>query len=287
VNILNGGAQPDNPTVFRRDETRTLMADFPSETYGAGQTTSFSWTIKKTELSPFSISQEGSQVVYDTLELNIGRKMLSTGFKVVVFELRIAGESLSSRDFAFLQVKESALVASIAGGTEVARSITKPIILDGTASYDPENGAGILYGISFYWSSFFMLKNASDANRTNTESLDADMASDLDITPYINHSIAEYISDLAKNNSVETIAEYSSNIPEAVANSTDKKFLRIPDSAFESHPEAGKVILNISKLVTNNKVYYVLLIVRKKNRTASFVQTIHVYDNQLIDIRLR
>ena len=138
MSICQTDTQPDSPIKFRRDQRRKLVASFNLENIYSGQA-SFHWRVEKLTLSPFNISGTPELLVHTTRELNIVPKLLSTGLKLVVFELQVTGIELAARDFVFILVEPSALVASIAGGSEVFRSINKPILLDASFSYDPEN----------------------------------------------------------------------------------------------------------------------------------------------------
>ena len=124
VRITNAGPQPDEAMKFRRDETRQFEAWFDPDDQETRKVT-FSWSIFNITYPPLNISANNHSLAPNNLELHIRRRMLTTGLKLVIFELIIEGGDLASRDFAFLDVHESALVASITGGSEVARSIKK------------------------------------------------------------------------------------------------------------------------------------------------------------------
>ena len=194
-------------------------------------------------------------IIYDSLELNVERKMLTPGLKLVVFELQVARNALIARDFAFLKVEDSALVASIAGGSEVLRSLNKPIILDATSSYDPETGQGILSGMQFHWSCLVgSMYNVSPINFTRTN-----------LSGAINNT---------------------SNIFDAlVYSSVNQTFFQMPDNIF-LHSESGKVTLDTGTLTSNN-TYYVLLTIRKDKRTASAMQIVRIQNGLLLNVRIR
>lgn len=263
MNILNAGPQPDLSTSFRRDQTRTFEASFsldPQET----REISFTWIISSITFSPLNVSEERRKLVDGTLELNIWRRMLSTGLKMVVFEVRIAGESMASRDFAFLQVEQSALVASIVGGTEVERSISKPIILDGTASYDPEHEAD-LNAMFFSW---FCFQPKHDGNVSDSlNSLSKNLV-------YLNMSLDESSRNLSSI--MENISSLAGDNPVQI----------MPKSVFMDHSTHGKTFLDTAKLIRNT-TYYILLIVRSDNRVAHSVQAIYILDYALLPIGIR
>ena len=94
-------------------------------------------------------------IVNDTLELNISPKLLSTGLKLVTFELQGVNESsLTARDFAFIEVEKAPLVVTIAGGTEIIRSKQRPIALDASSSYDSDSSDETFQGVKFEWSCY-------------------------------------------------------------------------------------------------------------------------------------
>ena len=248
VTIRDIDTQPDCPITSRRDQTRTLVSSFNLESIDPSQAL-FHWRVDHVMLSPFNISVEPELLVYDTLELNIGPKLLLPGLKLIVFELHVIGTELAARDFAFLQVKKSALVASIAGGTELIRSLRKPISVDASSSYDPENGDGTSFGMSFNWSCFTVAnKNSSGVDNV--------------ITSLLVNSSDGVLNTLVANGII----------------------IQLQD-VFLYSLEKGKVNLDIKKL-TNNETYYVLLTVHKDSRAASVIQTIHIHDEEMVDVRI-
>ena len=266
MNILNAGLQPDRPKIFRRDESRTFQAAFSLAKNETGKI-SFSWTVSNLSFQPPNTSENGELFVQNTRELNVGRRFLQVGLKLAVFELRIVGKSMAFRDFAFLRVEESALVATIAGGTAVQRSIRKPIVLDGTPSYDPEDekASGAL---NFTWSCFQAEENASDFS-----------VSDGNISQrfksLLNHALNKTLSS---NTKPEILSK--------VTNLTGKSLIQLPNSMFTDYPEHGRVILNTTQLINNN-TYYVLLTVSKNERIAHYLQTLHIRDEDMLDIEIR
>ena len=252
VSISYTDTQPDSPIKLRRDQRRKLAASFNLGNIHSEQA-SFYWRVENLTLSNFSISDTPELLVHDTLELNIVPKLLSTGLKLVVFELQVTGVELVARDFAFLLIEASALVASIAGGSEVFRSISNPIVLDATFSYDPENEDGTSFGMAFNWSCFRAAsKNLSGFNKEDT-------------------------SMIFKN---------SGNLLNTLLDSVaDGTLLQSPDDIFQPLSENGKAILDPGKMISN-ETYHVLLTVRKDHRNESVVQIVHINDGELVDIRM-
>lgn len=253
VSILDTETQPDSPITLRRDQTRKLEAYFNSKSIVDSGKASFYWRVKKLTLSPFNISDTAELLVHATRELNIVPKLLSTGLKLVVFELQVTGTELVARDFAFLLVETSAIVVSITGGSEVFRSIDKPIVLDASFSYDLENEHRTFSGMAFNWSCFRAAnKSVSGFNKAATSEL--------------------------FNNSRNVL----NTLRDAVADGT---LVQLPDDIFVHISEEGKALLDPEKLVSN-AAYHVLLTVRKDHRHESAVQTVHIHDGELVDIRI-
>ena len=253
VSILDTETQPDSPIKLRRDQTRKLEASFNSESIVDSGKASFYWRVEKLTLSPFNILDTPELLVHTSRELNIVPKLLSTGLKLVVFELQVTGIELAARDFAFLLVETSTLVASIAGGSEVLRFIDKPILLDASFSYDPENEHRTSSGMTFNWSCFRAAnKSVSRFNEAATSVL-------------FNNS----------RNVLNTLLD-------SVADGT---LVQSPDDIFVHLLDNGKAILNTEKLI-RNETYHVLLTVRKHQRKESAMQTVHIHDGELVDIRI-
>jgi len=228
------------------------VASFNLGNIHSGQA-SFYWRVEKLTLSPFNISDTPELLVHDTHELNIVPELLSTGLKLVVFELQVTGIELAARDFTFLLVETSALVASIAGGSEVFRSISKPILLDASFSYDPENEDGTSFGMTFNWSCFRAAsKNVSGFNKAATNMLFK-----------------------SSGNVINTLLE-------SVADGT---LFQTPGDIFLPLLENGKAILDPEKLISN-ETYHVLLTVGKAHQKESAMQIVHIHDGELVDIRI-
>ena len=288
MKILNDESQPDRPRRFRRDESRIFEASFSLEKNLRGEIY-FYWTISNASFPLLNISENEKMFHHNMRELNVGRKLLQPGLKLVVFELQIAGISLVSRDFLFLEVEESALVAKIAGGTKVERSIRKLVILDGTPSYDPEDEEGKRPFI-FSW---FCLQEQDKASHLNI--------SDRNISEVINGSFRDALANTTNSTSRTFEGTFDSDIlnldksplnetrdepSRLLTDLTSKRLLLLPSTVFKSHPRHGQVILDTTKLISNN-TYYVLLKVRKDVRIADYVQTLHIRDEELIDIEIR
>ena len=253
VLIHDTDTQPSNPMKFRQDQTRTLFASLKTENFLAQQA-SFSWKISQLSLSPFNISDQLELLVPDTLELNLRPNLLSTGLKLVTFELRgISGSELTARDFAFIEVLNSALEVSIAGGTEVFRSIHKPTLLDASASYDTSPSAGSSLEMNYDWSCLIITQ--SDVSRNYTP-----------------------VSDVTFRGS----DGISDTLVDAAANGT---LFQLPDDVFLQGKHEAIVTLDTKRLVSN-QAYYVVLTVTKDIRVANGIQIVHVGDKDVLDIRI-
>lgn len=173
VFIHDTNTQPSTPMKFRRDQTRMLVASLNiKDKRFPPKKVSFCWKISELFLPPFRTSVHNltevilndtldmndtrtELIVNDTLELNISPKLLSTGLKLVTFELQGVNESsLTARDFAFIEVEKAPLVVTIAGGTEIIRSKQRPIVLDASSSYDSDSSDETFQGVNFEWSCY-------------------------------------------------------------------------------------------------------------------------------------
>ena len=238
---------------FRRDQTRRLFASLKTENFLAQQV-SFSWKISQLSLSPLNISDQPELLVPDTLELNLRPNLLSTGLKLVTFELRQkSGSELTARDFAFIEVLNSALEVSIAGGTEVFRSIDKPILLDASASYDTSPSAGSSSGMNYDWSCFIITQSNISRNYTPVSNV--------------------------------TFRGSGSIYDTFVGASTNGNLFQLPDDVFLRGDEKAIVTLDTKRLISN-QAYHVVLTVTKDIRVASGIQIVHVRDEDVFDIRI-
>ena len=203
--------------------------------------------------------------------------MLTTGLKLVIFELIIEGGELASRDFAFLDVHESALVASITGGSEVARSIKKPVTVDGSRSFDPEYEVET-HAMTFSW---FVLEpidngyvsgriNGSDTNSSFTRQLETlNTTSAMALNETRNRSSQTFLKAL------EYFETHMGHMP-----------VVLRTGVFKEQATYGKIILNNSQLITNT-TYYIILTVQSDRRIAHTVQTLHLRDEEMVEIGIR
>ena len=276
VRITNAGPQPDKAMKFRRDETRQFEAWFDPDDQETRKVT-FSWSIFNITYPPLNISANNHSLAPNNLELHIRRRMLTTGLKLVIFELIIEGGELASRDFAFLDVHESALVASITGGSEVARSIKKPVTVDGSRSFDPEYEVET-HAMTFSW---FVLEpidngymsgriNGSDTNSSFTRQLETlSTTSAMALNETRNRSSQTFLKAL------EYFETHMGHMP-----------VVLRTGVFKEHATYGKIILNNAQLITNT-TYYIILTVQSDRRIAHTVQTLHLRDEEMVEIGIR
>ena len=302
VRITNAGPQPDEPMKFRRDETRQFEAWFDPDDQETRKVT-FSWSIFNITYPPLNISANNHSLAPNNLELHIRRRMLTTGLKLVIFELIIEGGDLASRDFAFLDVHESALVASITGGSEVARSIKKPVTIDGSRSFDPEYEVET-HAMTFSWFVMEPIDNGYMSGRINGSDTNSSFTRQLET---LNRTSAMASNESLQNASLTTLknsvnnSKLLLNISNTLANRSSQTFSKAVEyfethighmpvvlrtGAFKKHATYGKIILNNTQLITNT-TYYIILTVQSDRRIAHTIQTLHLRDEEMVEIGIR
>ena len=302
VRITNAGPQPDEAMKFRRDETRQFEAWFDPDDQETRKVT-FSWSIFNITYPPLSISVNNHSLAPNNLELHIRRRMLTTGLKLVIFELIIEGGDLASRDFAFLDVHESALVASITGGSDVARSIKKPVTVDGSRSFDPEYEVET-HAMTFSWFVMELIDNGYMSGRINGSDTNSSFTKQLET---LNRTSAMASNESLQKASLTTLknsvnnSKLLSNISNTLANRSSQTFSKaleyfethighmpvvLRTGAFKIHATYGKIILNNTQLITNT-TYYIILTVQSDRRIAHTVQTLHLRDEEMVEIGIR
>lgn len=302
VRITNAGPQPDEAMKFRRDETRQFEAWFDPDDQETRKVT-FSWSIFNITYPSLNISVNNHSLAPNNLELHIRRRMLTTGLKLVIFELIIEGRDLASRDFAFLDVHESALVASITGGSEVARSIKKTVTVDGSRSFDPEYEVET-HAMTFSWFVMEPIDNGYMSGRINGSDTNSSFTKQLET---LNRTSAMASNESLQKASLTTLknsfnnSKLLSNISNTLANRSSQTFSKaleyfethighmpvvLRTGAFKKHATYGKIILNNTQLITNT-TYYIILTVQSDRRIAHTVQTLHLRDEEMVEIGIR
>ena len=302
VRITNAGPQPDEAMKFRRDETRQFEAWFDPDDQETRKVT-FSWSIFNITYPPLNISANNHSLAPNNLELHIRRRMLTTGLKLVIFELIIEGGELASRDFAFLDVHESALVASITGGSEVARSIKKPVTVDGSRSFDPEYEVET-HAMTFSWFVLEPIDNGYMSGRINGSDTNSSFTKQLET---LNRTSAMASNESLQKGSITTLKNSVNNskllsiISNTLANRSSQTFSKaleyfethighmpvvLRTGTFKKHATYGKIILNNTQLITNT-TYYIILAVQSDRRIAHTVQTLHLRNEEMVEIGIR
>ena len=117
---------------------------------------SFAWFIRNVSTTQFVISSERTLVQRDALTWNSPPGSLTTGLKIIEFEVKVPNVPAVRRDFGFIEVQEPNLVPLINGGSDTLLSSKEEIILSGSDSFDPWPGIGDNQhsGMSFSWSCF-------------------------------------------------------------------------------------------------------------------------------------
>lgn len=146
----------DGPEIVTCDEERMFQASVDSKNVNSTVQLSFEWYIRNVSTMPFAISKERTLVQRDALTWNPPRGSLTTGLKMIEFEVRVQNVPAVRRDFGFIEVQEPSLVALIDDGSDTLLSSNEEIILSGSGSSDPwpRMGNNQHSGMSFSWSCF-------------------------------------------------------------------------------------------------------------------------------------
>lgn len=113
---------------------------------------SYNWFIRNVTTSPITISEERAPVEQNSLTWSPRSGSLSTGLKLIEFEVTFSNVASARRDFGFIKVEEANLVALVSGGSEILSSSKYPILFTGSDSFDPAIGRDKNFGIDFVWS---------------------------------------------------------------------------------------------------------------------------------------
>ena len=113
---------------------------------------SYNWFIRNVTTSPIAISAERTLVEQNSLTWSPRSGSLSTGLKLIEFEVTFSNIASARRDFGFIKVEEANLVALVTGGSEILSSSKYPILFTGSDSFDPAIGRNQNFGMDFVWS---------------------------------------------------------------------------------------------------------------------------------------
>ncbi|KAL9954010.1 hypothetical protein ACROYT_G041497 [Oculina patagonica] len=151
VKMLNLNKQPFIDIV-RRDEERMFQASIEGEDLTTQP--SFAWFIRNVTTMPYAISKNRTLVKRDALTWSPPSGSLTTGLKLIEFEVKLPNVTAVRRDFGFIKVEEPSLVVLINGGSETLISSKGQMILNASHSFDPGVGNNEYFGMSFSWSCF-------------------------------------------------------------------------------------------------------------------------------------
>ena len=142
------------PQIVSRDQESMFQASLDIKNVNSTAQLSFAWFIRNVLTTPFVISNERTLVQRDALTWNPPPGLLTTGLKIIEFEVRAPNVPGMRRDFGFIKVQEPSLVALINGGSDILLSSKNTIIFNGSDSFDPGIGYNQHSDMSFSWSCF-------------------------------------------------------------------------------------------------------------------------------------
>lgn len=154
--MLNLHKQPfmDGPEIVSRGEESMFQASVDITSDNSTAQPSFAWFIRNVSTTPLVFSNERTLVQLDSLTWNPPLGSLTTGLKIIEFEVRVPNVPAVRRDFGFIKVQEPSLVALINGGSDTLLSSKNEIIFSGSDSFDPGIGDNQHSEMSFSWSCF-------------------------------------------------------------------------------------------------------------------------------------
>lgn len=144
----------DRPKIVSRDKESMFQASVDIKNVNSTAQLSFAWFIRNVLTTPFVISNDRTLVQRDALTWNPPPGALTTGLKLIEFEVRVPNIPAVRRDFGFIKVQEPSLVAIINGGSDILLSSKNEIIFDASDSFDPGIGNNQHSEMSFSWSCF-------------------------------------------------------------------------------------------------------------------------------------
>ena len=144
----------NRPQIVSRDEESMFQASVDIKNVNSTTQLSFAWFIRNVLTTPFVISNDRTLVKRDALTWNPPPGSLTTGLKIIEFEVQVPSVPAVRRDFGFIEVQEPSLVALINGGSDILLSSKNKIILNGLDSFDPGIGYNQHSDMSFSWSCF-------------------------------------------------------------------------------------------------------------------------------------
>ena len=144
----------DRPEIVSRGEESMFQASVDITSVNSTEQLSFAWFIRNVSTTPLVFSNERTLVQRDALTWNPPLGSLTTGLKIIEFEVRVPNVAAVRRDFGFIKVQEPSLVALINGGSDTLLSSKNEIIFNASDSFDPGIGNNQHSELSLSWSCF-------------------------------------------------------------------------------------------------------------------------------------
>lgn len=151
--MLNLYKEPFMDTVTR-DEERMFQVSIERGNFNPMTQPFLTWFIRNVTTTPLSISKDRTLVKRDALTWSPPSGSLTSGLKLIEFEVGLPNITAVRRDFGFIKVEEPSLVCLINGGSETLISSERQLILSGSDSFDPSIGPDQYFGMSFSWSCY-------------------------------------------------------------------------------------------------------------------------------------
>ena len=152
VEILSESKQPftEETDVMKRDEERMFQASITRHEHELLKTPlSLAWFVRDVNVTPFAISKNRMLVNRGSLIWNAPAGSLSTGLKLIEFEVSHLNSTAARRDLTFIKVEEPCLIAVINGGSETLVSARGHIDINGGDSIDPGIAGARSSGMKF------------------------------------------------------------------------------------------------------------------------------------------
>ena len=149
------GRTIDQPTVVQLSSYYTFEANIELRCAQIWAQ-NMSWVLADSSLNDSDAILNGTVVSTQTNEWTLADQHLAFAhvLHALYFPLTvIQGNNVteSAYDKGYIIIRPLPLVAIISGETEITRGSNQNIILNGSESYDPHVGLGVLEGLTFYW----------------------------------------------------------------------------------------------------------------------------------------
>ena len=141
------GNSISQPITFTKSTSFTifgLVGDFCPVANG----TLLEWRIRDLD----SVDDTGVIVSSGDSDWTIQKQSLPIGFYLIEFRATLLNATnVTSRDYTYVKIKASPLVARIVGGSFLLQRYDKIITLDASQSYDPDTAIGNYTDMGFTW----------------------------------------------------------------------------------------------------------------------------------------